>query len=138
MESLNLTREIVGRRYPARRNYLSDTWVRSFAQVVCPDSAGEIRDEVPEFFIPALRDGPFEIFNDLGVELKRLLHVSQEYAYSGALKINDWAESVSTISDLKEKSSKLGSIYILDVKTVFTQNQKTCVESLMRVFVRRS
>ena len=112
--------------------------MRDFARVVCPDSVDSIRDEVPEFFIPSLRDGPFEIFEDLGVELKRLLHVSQEYVYPCAFKINDWVESVSTISDLKEKSSKLGSIYILDVRTVFTQNEQTCVESLMRVFVRKS
>jgi hypothetical protein len=123
-----------------RRNYLSTLWVKNFAKVVCPDGALELGDhaEIPAFFAPALRDGPFEIFSDLGIELKRLLHVSQDYQHHRPLKTAAWAESVSTITDLKEKSSKLGDIYILDIQTQFSQDAELCVESLMRVFVRRN
>ncbi len=104
---------------------------------VDPQTGASLAGTVPELFIPALRDGPFEIFNDLGIELKRLLHVSQEYRYLSPIKIDEWVESESSVTDLKEKSSKLGEIYILDVQSKFFQKGETCVESLMRVFVRR-
>lgn len=113
------------------------TWVKEFVAVVDPQTAVSLSDTVPEIFIPALRDGPFEIFNDLGVELKRLLHVSQEYRYLHPLKFDEWVESESSVTDLKEKTSKLGDIYILDVQSKFFQKGEVCVESLMRVFVRR-
>lgn len=141
MESLNLTRDIVGRRYPTRRNYLSEVWVKEFLTVIDPRTAEEFAasksKQIPNVFMPALRDGPFEVFDDLGIELKRLLHVSQEYEYLEPLMAQSWADSETTIMDLKEKSSKLGSIYIMDLQTRFTQNAKPCFNALMRVFVRR-
>jgi hypothetical protein len=113
------------------------TWVQDFVKVVCPDSEPMSGDLVPEFFLPALRDSVFSVFTELEIELKRLLHVSQEYQYLKPFKGNSWVESETVISDLKEKKSKLGDMYIMDLKTKFLQNGELCAESLMRVFVRR-
>lgn len=142
MQKLNLTRDLVGRRYPERRNYLSNVWVRQFVAQIDIDASREYdRVEgtkiIPSYFVPALRDGPFEVFDSLGIELKRLLHVSQDYHFYIPLQSETWVTSVTEISDLKEKSSKLGDIYLMDLKTEFYQKDQLSTETLMRVFVRR-
>lgn len=142
METLNLPREVVGRRYPAHRNYLGNLWAKGFVGVIQPQDAAKFAGsdscEIPTYFTPALRDGPFEIFADLGIELKRLLHVSQDYEYRRPLRSQKWVESQCEVSDLKEKSSKLGDIYIMDLRSEFSQDGEVCITSTMRVFVRRS
>lgn len=127
----------MGRRYPPCRNYLGMTWVREFLKTVGASNTDALTDEIPNAFLPALRDGPFEVFTGLKVPLKCLLHISQEYDYKRPLKANQWVDSETEISDFKEKTSKLGSIYILDLKTSFSQSGELCAQSVMRVFVRR-
>ena len=131
MSKLSLNADLVGRRYPEMRNYLSKAWVNAFK------GSTSSAKPMPLSFVAALRDGPFAVFDDLEVPLKNLLHISQDYDYHAPLEIEKDLRHLTKILKLKEKTIKLGDVYLMVLETDFLQDDELKIQSRMSVFIRR-
>jgi hypothetical protein len=142
-----LTAELVGRRYPEFKFFISETWAQDFKHAI-GYSLKQIEDPsfVPPTFIACLRDGNFNAFAELGIELSQLLHAGQSYRFYESFRSGDLLSSTTEIVRVLAKKGKTGEMVFMDFLNVFSREERggerhepvKVAESLMSVVVRNS
>lgn len=132
----HLTPDLASRRYPEVEILLTKELVDNFfSSLSYPFAPGS---ELPHSMYACLKEGEFVIFNDLGVELHQLLHVSQSYTYYDHLKMGDSITSLASIH--KVNSRKLGSslVVFIELRNQFMRDGKLIAEASGSVIVREA
>lgn len=129
-----LTPDLVNRRYPDLEILVTKEAVTKLLKCVGDTEAP--MDEVPDSYFACLREGEFNLFADIGIDLKQLLHVSQQIEYFKKLKVGDKIISRCGIS--KVNSRKLGGDFVvfLDLYNKFYKNEELVAMSEGTVIVR--
>ncbi len=132
----HLTSDLVNRRYPEVEILLSKELVENFFSALSYPFAPEAEAELPHSLYTCLKEAEFVIFNDLGIELHQLLHVSQSFSFYEHLKIGD---SITTLASIhKVNSRKLGGslVVFIELKNQFMRKGKLIAEASGSVIVR--
>jgi hypothetical protein len=132
----HLTPDLVNRRYPDVEILLSQELVEKFFKALAYPFAPET--ELPHSLYTCLKEGEFKIFDDLGVELHQLLHVSQSFTYHSHLRLGDRVTSRASIQ--KINSRKLGGslVVFLELRNQFLRKGELIAEASGSVIVRES
>lgn len=132
----HLTSDLVNRRYPDVEFIVTQEAVEKFFKCLSYPYAPEA--EIPYSFYASIREGEFIVFNDLGVELRQLLHVSQNYTYHSHLKIGD--KITSKVSINKVNSRKLGGslVVFIELHNKYYRNNELVAEADGNVIVREA
>ena len=76
----------------------------------CQSVGAEYRESAPPTFMTVFRDGEFELFDRMGIQLKTVLHADQEYRYENLILPGDQLEFQAVMTKAFEKKSSKGSV----------------------------
>jgi hypothetical protein len=121
---------IVGREFPPVGPYtVSAEKVREFATAI-----GWEQDGVPPTFPIVLAGASMNAFlDDLGLDLARIVHGEQRFAYARALRPGDALTSVLTVASLRQ----IGGNDIIGTTTTFTDADGATVCTATATLVHR-
>ena len=75
--------------------------------------------DVPPTFLTVFRKPEFDLFQSLGVELKRVLHAEQEYRFERPLKIGEELTYQCRLANVLEKKGAQSFLSFLVIETEF-------------------
>lgn len=83
----------------------------------CAAVGGRYRGEAPPTFMTVLRDGEFELFKEMGIPLKSVLHGDQEFRYLRPIRPGDRIEYQTVVSKAFEKQGSSGLMRFIVFET---------------------
>ncbi len=136
----SLTPDLVTRRYPDIEILLTKEWAQPYLQCVGDKQVDLSQDDVelPYSFYSCLREGEFNIFKDLGIDLKQLLHLSQSFHYFAKPRLNE--KIISRVSILKVVHRKLGGneVVFLELQNEYFRNSTEAIAKAEGTVIVRS
>lgn len=126
----------MNRRYPEVEILLSKELVEKFFKALSYPFAPEA--ELPHSLYNCLKEGEFKIFEDLGVELHQLLHVSQSFTYYAHLHLGDQIKSAVSIQKVNSRKLGVGLVVFIELGNKFYRNGELVAEASGSVIVREA
>lgn len=105
----------VGQKSSRKTFEVTEARLRQFCDAV----SAKYRGEAPPTFFTILRQGEFELWRDLGIELSKVLHADQEYFYDEPVRPGDHLEYETVMTKAIEKQSRLGATRFMVFDTEF-------------------
>ena len=130
----HLTPDLVSRRYPAVDKIVTQELVDEYFS--CMKYPLPVRAKVPVAFYACFREAEFKVFDDLRIDLKQLLHVSQSYTYFTSLQVGDVVRSQVSIQKVSSRKMGAGLVVFLELKNEYFRNQEKVAEADGTVIVR--
>ena len=146
-----IDKKFIGREYPETIFEVEKVKIREFARAIgdnnpiyydekAAEEAGFSGLAAPPTFGITLEVGVwlFDILAELKVDLKKLLHGSQEYEYFQPVQSGDKITGKSVITDIFEKTGKRGIMDFVVLETTYTNQhgQKALHEKCIFVVQR--
>ncbi len=129
----------MNRRYPSFNFHVTELWTEDYKRAL-GYGQNQVKDPnfVPKSFLGCLRDAEFNIFALLDIKLNQLLHLNQNYEFSGDICVGDHIQCQARVSKVFNKKSKLGAFVLLEVTNEFRKQQDPTFlfKSTMTVMVR--
>lgn len=132
----HLTPDLVNRRYPVFDKVVTQELLSAYFD--CLGYSAGARAEVPASFFACFREAEFKVFEDLGIELRQLLHVSQNYSYFFPLKLGDKVQSLVTIERVSSRKMGSGLVVFIDLKNTYLREGIKVAEADGTVIVREA
>ena len=127
--------KLSGRRYPAIEFLVSSEHIESFCQAIGDTSFATEKGTAkaaPPSFLACLREGEFNVFRDLQLELKQLLHGSQSYEFFQPIFADDKIHTTTSIKRVELKQTRLGDKVLLVIETEFDRVSSSPPERVAR------
>ena len=131
---------VVGKEYPTYQFEVEKGRIRAFAEAIGDENPLFVDTEhaqstrmagviAPPTFATCFRDGEFTILMDLKVDLRKLLHGTQEYEFHLPIRPGDILTCAPSISAVKSKETKKGRMDFLttQVKITNARDELVCV-----------
>jgi hypothetical protein len=115
----------VGRKSAERKVTLSGTEMRDFGACVKATVGATSHTPITSVAIPTIytlfRQGEFELMNEIGIQLKQVLHAEQVYELHAALSPSEEIRFTTTLASVVQKKSKTANLAFLGFETEFVR-----------------
>lgn len=115
----------VGRKSSERTIALSGPEMRDFAACVRATVGATSHTPITSAAVPTVftifRQGEFELMNDLGIQLKQVLHAEQQYSFLEPLSPSEEIRFATRLASVVEKKSKTAKMAFMAFETEFTR-----------------
>ena len=115
----------IGRKSTERKVTLSGVEMRDFATCVRATVGATSHSPINSLAIPTVytifRQGEFEIMNDLGIQLKQVLHADQTYTMHETLSPSEEIVFTTRLASVAEKKSKSANMAFMAFETDFVR-----------------
>lgn len=95
--------------------HVTEQHLRAF----CAAVGSKYRGEAPPTFLTVLREGEFDLLEDMGIKLAQALHADQEYTYEDRILPGDVLNFESTLTKAFEKKGSKGPMKFMVFETQF-------------------
>jgi hypothetical protein len=97
----------------------SFTVTEDHLRAFCDAVGSKYRGEAPPTFPTVLREGEFDLLDQMGIQLAQALHADQEYTYEDRILPGDVLSFESTVTKAFEKKGTRGTTKFLVFETPF-------------------
>jgi hypothetical protein len=105
----------VGKRSGAFQDKITSLRITDFCRAIgVPESR-----VAPPTFLTVFRKGEFTLFQELGIELSRVLHTQQEFEYAHPIAAGDLVRFETEICNVLEKNRTPSPIQFITLQTEF-------------------
>jgi hypothetical protein len=115
----------VGRRSTEQKMTLSGVEMRDFGACVKATVGATSHSPINSLAVPTIftlfRQGEFEIMNDLGIQLKQVLHAEQVYSLHAPLSPSEEITFTTRLASVAEKKSKTANMAFMAFETDFVR-----------------
>lgn len=116
----------VGRKSSERKIALTGPEMRDFAACVKATVGATSHSPITSVAIPTVftifRQGEFELMNDLGIQLKQVLHAEQQYELKAPLSPSEEIKFTTRLASVAEKKSKTANMAFMAFETDFVRS----------------
>lgn len=109
---LSLKSEI-GKKAGPYRDQITAERIRAFTKAV----GSSDQTQAPPTFMTVLRQGEFDLFGQMGIDLAQILHTEQEYEYFSPIQAGDRIRFESTLVQVLEKQTSSVDLQFLTFTT---------------------
>jgi hypothetical protein len=85
----------------------------------CESVGSKYRGHASPTFMTVLREGEFDLLDEMGIKLSQALHADQEYVYEDQILAGDVLSFESTLTKAFEKKSSKGTMKFMVFETQF-------------------
>lgn len=126
----------VGRESSERKITLTGPEMRDFAKCVKATVGATSHTPITSVAIPTVftifRQGEFELMNDLGIQLKQVLHAEQQYELKAPFSPSEEVKFKTRLASVAEKKSKTANMAFMAFETEFVRTADGVVVATAR------
>lgn len=111
----------IGKRVGPYRDTITQDRMSAFCQAI----GVPIASSAPPTFLTVFRRGEFDLFEELGIALPKVLHAEQEYQYDAPLLAGDRIRFETTVTQALEKNGSSGHMQFITFETRFHSERQS-------------
>ena len=137
---MTIDRRHIGYRLPSRQVVVDADRVRRFAEAIGEQAAGTAIANVPPTFLKVIEgegNSSREIVTALGVDLRRVMHVEQEFEYGVPLRGGDSVSVDRVVTDIYDRKDGALEFVVID-STIHNSSGVFVGSSRQTILVRNS
>jgi hypothetical protein len=137
---MTIDRRHIGYRLPSRQVVVDADRVRRFTEAIGEQAAGTAIASVPPTFLKVIEgegNSSREIVTALGVDLRRVMHVEQEFEYGVPLRGGDCVSVDRVVTDIYDRKDGALEFIVID-STIHNSSGVFVGSSRQTILVRNS